>query len=118
MKQITLNIGSKERVFYFGLGFLGNLLEKTGVQLHEIDEKIQGNPFKWMPEIMYHSLAYGYIRKNENPDFDGFDVADWIDEDGGFDSKNVVSFFTAFKQSLVKDVPEQPTESKKKVTKK
>jgi len=117
MKQITLNIGGKERVFYFGLGFLGNLLEKTGVQMHEIDAKIQGNPFKWMPEIMYYSLAYGYIRKNENPDFDTFDVSDWIDDEGGFESKNVTDFFNAFRQSLQKDVPNQP-ESKKKVTKK
>ena len=118
MKQITLNIGGEERVFYFGLGFLGNLLEKTGVQMHEIDSKIQGNPFKWMPEIMYHSLAYGYIRKNENPGFDVFTISEWIDDDGGFDSKSVVDFFTAFGQSLRKDVPEQKEQTKKKVTKK
>ena len=46
------------------------------------------------------------------------DVAiDWIDTDGGFDSKVVIDFFAAFRQSLVKDVPQQP-ESKKKVMKK
>jgi len=118
MKKINLHIGGEYRDFYFGLGFLGNLLEKTGVQMHEIDAKIQANPFKWMPEIMYHSLAYGYIRKNETPDFDVFTISDWIDDDGGFDSKSVVDFFTAFGQSLRKDVPEQKEEVKKKVTKK
>jgi len=118
MKKINLFIGGKYRDFYFGLGFLGNLLEKTGVQMHEIDAKIKGNPFKWMPEIMYYSLAYGYIRNNENPDFDAFDVSDWIDDDGGFESKNVTDFFNAFRQSLQKDVPIQTEQSKKKVTKK
>ena len=117
MKQITLNIGGEDRIFYFGLGFLGNLIEKSGVGMNEIDAKIQENPFKWMPEIMYHSVAFGFIRKNETVPFDSFDVADWIDTDGGFDSKVVIDFFAAFRQSLVKDVPQQP-ESKKKVMKK
>jgi len=114
MKQITLNIGGQDRVFYFGLGFLGNLIEKSGVAMHEIDAKIQENPFKWMPEIMYHSVAFGFIRQNQEIPFTTFEVADWIDADGGFDSKVVISFFEAFRQSLVKDVPSQ-AEDKKKV---
>lgn len=117
MKQITLNIGGQERTFYFGLGFLGNFIEKSGVSMAEIDNKIVENPFKWIPEIMYHSLAFGFIRKNETLTFDSFDVAEWIDEDGGFESDNIKAFFEAFKNSLTKDVPAQ-IESKKKVTKK
>lgn len=117
MKQITLNIGGQDRVFYLGLGFLGNLIEKSGVGMHEIDIKISENPFKWMPEIMFHSIAYGYIRQNQEVPFNSFDVTDWIDADGGFASKVVIDFFAAFRQSLVKDVPLQP-EIKKKVNKK
>ena len=117
MKQITLNIGGQDRIFYFGLGFLGNLIEKSGVGMHEIDAKIQENPFKWMPLIMFHSVAFGYIRNNEEIPFTSFEVADWIDADGGFDSKVVIDFFAAFRQSLVKDVPID-TKKKKKVTKK
>jgi len=112
MKQITLNIGGKERIFYFGLGFLGNFIEKSGVPMNEIDSKIAENPFKWIPEIMYHSVSFGYLRNNEFIDFTSFDVADWIDTDGGFECKNVTMFFEAFRLSLVKDVPED----KKKVT--
>lgn len=116
MKSIILNIGGKDRIFYFGLGFLGNFLEKENVEIYEIDEKIKGNPFKWMPLIMYYSLSFGFTRKNENPDFDVFDVSEWIDE-LGLDSTVVADFFTAFSKSLIKDVPTQP-EVKKKVTKK
>ena len=115
MKSIILNIGGKDRTFYFGLGFLGNFLEKTGIQMTEIDAKIKENPFKWIPEIMYHSLAFGYIRKNEFPDFDAYDVAEWVDE-VGIDNTVISEFFEALKVSLTKDVPEQK-EVKKKVTK-
>lgn len=117
MKQIILNIGGQDRTFYFGLGFLGNLIEKSGVGMNEIDTKIAENPFKWIPEIMFHSLSFGFIRKNEPFDFDAFDIAEWIDNDGGFECENVKAFFDAFTQSLIKDVPAQP-EVKKKVTKK
>jgi hypothetical protein len=116
MKQITLNIGGQDRVFYFGLGFLGNLLESENIAMNEIDAKLAENPFKWIPLIMFYSCAFGFKRKNENPLFDAFDVADWIDE-VGMDSEVVTSFFKAFTQSLVKDVPQEKN-VKKKVTKK
>lgn len=137
MKQITLNIGGQDRVFYFGLGFLGNLLETENIEFHEIDEKIKSNPFKWMSLIMYHSLAYGYIRENKDVVFSKFDVSDWIDDCEEYETIEVEifnqetfitdkikqqikapvnKFFTAFRQSLVKNVPVDT--SKKKVTKK
>lgn len=115
MKSITLNIGGEDRTFYFGLGFLGNLLEKENIQFHEIDEKTKGNPFKWIPLIMFYSCSFGYSRKNEFAPFDAFDVAEWIDE-VGIDGSVVSDFFTAFRESLTKDVPE--AKKKVRVTKK
>ena len=116
MKSITLNIGGEDRVFYFGLGFLGNLLESENIAMNEIDAKLAENPFKWIPLIMFYSCAFGFKHKGENPLFDAFDVADWIDE-VGMDSEVVTSFFKAFTQSLTKDVPEDKSK-KKIVTKK
>lgn len=116
MKKINLQIGGEYRDFYFGLGFLGNLLEKENISMNEIDSKLIENPFKWIPLIMFYSASFGFTRKNEFATFDAFDVAEWIDE-VGMDSEVIVSFFNAFKQSLTKDVPIQP-EVKKKVTKK
>jgi hypothetical protein len=112
MNKIILTIGGEEREFYFGLGFLGNFIEQSGVKMHEIDSKIAENPFKWIPEIMFHSYEFGFIRKNEICDSNAFDVADWIDNDGGFEGENVKLFFKAFQDSLVKNVPLD----KKKVT--
>lgn len=115
MKQIELELGGEKRTFYFGLGFLGNLIEKENLSFEEIDEKLASNPFKWIPLIMYYSCAWGYTRKNERPNFDVFDITEWVDE-AGIDSTVVVDFFQAFRQSLVKDVPQ--TKDKKKVNKK
>lgn len=138
MKSITLNIGGEDRVFYFGLGFLGNLLETENILFEEIGDKLLKNSYKWMPLVMYHSLAWGYIRKGEPVLFDAFDVADWIDELEDFEDVEVVlkinedgtketttvklqkvvrAFFKAFWDSQNKNVPEQK-EVKKKVTKK
>jgi len=116
MKQITLTIGEKERVFHFGLGFLGNLLESEKIAMTEIDAKLAENPFKWIPLIMYYSCAYGFKRKGEFAPFDAYSFADWIDEIG-MDSEIVTSFFKAFMESLTKDVP-QDKSKKKIVTKK
>jgi hypothetical protein len=115
MKQIELELGGEKRTFYFGLGFLGNLLEKENISIGEIDQKIIDNPFKWMPLIMYYSCAWGYTRKNEHPPFNVVNIIDWVDE-AGIDGTIVIDFFNAFRQSLVKDVPQ--TNDKKKVTKK
>ncbi len=115
MKQIELELGGEKRTFYFGLGFLGNLIEKENLSFEEIDQKLASNPFKWIPLIMYYSCAWGFNRKNENTPFDVFDITEWIDE-AGIESAVVVDFFQAFRQSLVKDVP--PTNDKKQAKKK
>lgn len=114
MKSITLNIGGQERIFYFGLGFLGNLLEETDTNMADFDEKRLSNPFKWIPLMMYHSCAYGCIRENKDVDFTLQDMINWIDDTT---VETLQKFNDGFVNSLVKNVPIQE-DSKKKVTKK
>jgi hypothetical protein len=116
MKQIELELGGEKRTFYFGLGFLGNLLEKENISIQEIGVKAMANPYKWNPLIMYHSVSYGFLKKGETVPFTSHDVVDWIEYAGGFESDVYKAFELAFSQSLVKDVPQ--TNDKKKVTKK
>lgn len=114
MKKINLFVGGKYRDFYFGLGFIGRLLDETGTNMQDFDRLRMENPFKWIPLMMFHSCAYGYVREGKEPDFVLQDVINWIDEST---VDILTSFNTAFINSLVKDVPIQ-TEVKKKVTKK
>jgi len=114
MKKINLFIGGKYRDFYFGLGFLGRLLDETNTDMSDFDRLRVANPFKWLPLMMFHSCSYGYVREGKEPDFVLQDVINWIDET---DVSTLQSFNTAFINSLIKDVPTQP-EVKKKVTKK
>lgn len=109
MKQITLNIGGEDRVFYFGLGFLGNLLEIENISISDFDELEIKNPVRHVNLLMYHSLAWGYIRKNEECPFNKLDVMNWIDDSYGV----VEKFKMALKQSFIKDVPIQPEDKKK-----
>jgi len=117
MNKITLILGGKDRDFHFGIGFIGLFLEKSGIAMSDIDEKIKENPFKIIPEMMYYSTLFADQRAGKEVDYDAYSVAEWIDEADGINGKEVVSFITAFFQSLTKDVPTQP-EVKKKVTKK
>lgn len=113
MKQITLNIGGQDRIFYFGLGFLGNLLQEEGVSIQDFDELKNTNPFRYFNLLMYHSLAWGFIREEKEVAFTKLDVINWIDETDGI----VEKFNTAFTQSLIKDVPEQKKKAEKATTK-
>jgi len=112
MKKINLHIGGKYRDFYFGLGFLGRLLDETNTDMSDFDRLRVANPFKWLPLMMYHSCSYGYVREGKDPDFVLQDVINWIDDST---VEVLQSFNTAFVNSLIKDVPTQP-ETKKKVT--
>ena len=114
MKNIILNIGGKDRVFYFGLGFLGRLLDETNTSMSDFDKLRTENPFKWIPLMMFHSCAWGLIREGKIVDFTLQDMINWIDET---DVETLQKFNEAFVNSLIKNVPIQE-DSKKKVTKK
>lgn len=113
MNKINLFIGGQYRDFHFGLGFLGNLLEETNTNMVDFDEKRTSNPFKWVPLMMFHSCAWGFIREGKTVDFTLQDMINWIDDT---DVETLQKFNEAFVNSLVKNVPIDT--SKKKVTKK
>ncbi len=105
MNGIKLNIDGKDYNFSFGLGFLGELLEETGVELGDLMQKINKNPFKFIPLMMFRSCEYYNRRKDIQIEFNQFDFADIIDKDGGINTDNVRTFLDAFTKSLTKDVP-------------
>ena len=113
MNKITLKINDKELEFSFGLAFLGELIEKTDLSLEDIIAKMNKNPFKMVPMIMFYSASYALERKGKEVDFTRFDISDWIDTSGGIADKSVVKFIEAFTLSLTKGVPKEEEAAKK-----
>lgn len=116
-KSTKLKFGGKERTFLFGMGFLGMFFENTSTTMETLEADIKSNPFKVFPELMFWSLAYGYLRTNLKPDFNQYDVADWIDDDGGIDGENVKKFMDSLGESLNTKLPNEKVVKKRAVGK-
>jgi len=111
-KTAKINLGGKERTFYFGLGFLGLFIEKTGVSMANLEAFMKENPFKAIPQMMFYSLAYGYIREDLEPNFNIYVVTEWIDEQGGADGPAVKEFMDKFNESMDSKLPAVETVKK------
>ena len=74
----------------------------------EVQGKIQKNPFKIVPLLMYHSAKYAQERVGKEPQYSLIDLTDVIDAGGGIRGEGVVKFLQAFTDSLLKGVPKEP----------
>ena len=99
--------------FHFGIGFLYELIENTGMNLVELGSQ---DPALLTPKLMYYSRAYANKRLDKEVDFNMNDIFDLIDENGGIFGDFCNKFNQAFANSMNQGVPE--TDDKKKVTKK
>lgn len=96
--------------FHFGIGFLNELLDGTGLKLEELGRQ---SDELLMPKIMYYSRLYACLRIEKDPDFTMHDIYDLIDENGGINGAFWIAFKIAFNKAMFKDVPVD--DSKKKV---
>lgn len=116
-KSVEIEIGGEIRKFHFGLGFLGELIDSFDLDIVSLGEVASKNPLKYDPIIMYCSAVYALKREGKTPNFTQYDFIDWIEEAGGIKSEPMLKFNEAFIKSLIKDVPVDNTEIKKKVKK-
>lgn len=107
MTKFELNIDGKSIAFHIGIGFLGEFQEKEDLSINELVAKLDKNPWKMLPKLMYESALY---RANGNLSFTEKDLIDYIDNDGGFASKSLQDFLQRFMNTLVKDVPNDDQE--------
>lgn len=105
MNSLKLTINKREIEFHFGLYFLGELLDELDLSFDDMSIRVQENPFKFIPQLMFFSAKYAYTRKGEVIDFNLFTLIDWIEYDGGFANPNMENFLNAFSSSLTKNVP-------------
>ena len=52
--------------FHFGLGFLADLSEKTGMDLGQLGEQMIKNPLFIVPKMMMHSANYAIYRDGKD----------------------------------------------------
>jgi len=110
-KFTKINLGGKERTFWFGLGFMGRLIKGTNSTWETIREDIAKDPILMIPEMMYHSMYYAYEREGKEIDFTKFDIIDWIDQGGVEAAKAIELFSLAYRESEESGLP---VEDKKK----
>lgn len=106
MKKILLG-----REFHFGIGFLNELIDGTGLKLEELGSQ---NDAILMPKLMFYSLLYSYKRNNKEVDFTMYDIHDLIDENK---DNFCLAFMTAFYESMNKDVPVDNSKKKARAAK-
>lgn len=109
IKEIEIN-GKLEK-FSFGLGFLGEMLEKENIGFIEFDEQQSINPFKWLSLKMKHSYNYA-----NDTDLSTKEVISLFDED--LLHPAIEKFNIFFAESMFKNVPEQDDEKKTKIQQK
>lgn len=104
--------------FHFGLGFLAELSDKTGVDLTEIGNQMISQSLLIVPKMMLHSANYANVRSGKVEFYDINFFYDKIDETGGVNSPLWNGFLNSFSESMTKHVPKQEyVDDKKKVKK-
>lgn len=100
--------------FHFGIGFLNELLDGTGLKLDELstqpDEVL-------MPKIIFYSRLYACKRVGKAVDFTLYDIYDLIEDNGGIGGKFWFDFKIAFNECMFKDVPVDTDKKKVKAVK-
>lgn len=108
---ITLKFPKKELKCSLGLMFLGELLDAANLSIEEVGEKMQKNPFKLIPLMMFTSARVEAELKGDDFEMTQSDVIQLLESDGGIGSDNVTKFVNAFTKSMTGGVPiEEPAE--------
>lgn len=97
IQKIKLELGGKERLFTFGLTFLGEVMEKhEPLTLEEIILKSVKFPAKYVPSLMFESLRNTAIMNGENVDFTQVDIVKWLELEESYGADKITTFLTTF----------------------
>ena len=96
--------------FHFGIGFLNELIDGTGLAIEELGIKPDA---VLVPQLMYYSRLYAAKRERKEIDFDIYTINEIIDNNGGIGGEFWNKFKIAFNESMFKDVPKDDDNKKK-----
>jgi hypothetical protein len=112
MNKVNIKLGETLIEFRFGLGFMGQLLESLDCSIDEVMTRLQKNPFKLIPTMMYESHNYSCYRNGEEVKYTEINFLEMLEESGGLASDGFGLFIKAFTDSMSKDVPKSKTTQK------
>lgn len=118
IKDIKLKLGGKNRVFSFGLFFIGNVLERLDIDYHTMLEKVSKNPFKYAPILMAESLKNTYSKEKKEVDFTDNDIIEWLEKEDLLGVDSMLKFINAFLGTQENKTPLNEADNDKKVSKK
>lgn len=105
MKTIQLTIKERKITFTLGILFVGEMLEQYDLTISELLEKVDRNPFKWLPKTMYESAKTTFELDGKKIDFEYLEFVDMLESVGGVGSQEAADFTVAFIKSMVHNVP-------------
>ena len=95
--------------FHFGIGFLNDLIDGTGIKLDEFQNH---SDLTLIPKLMYYSSAYASKRNGNEISMTIYDIYDMIDKNGGVLGSFCTEFKNAFVASMNQDVPVDTSKKK------
>ena len=111
--KAEINFGGKNRMFYFGLGFLSMLVEETEYEMKTLQAKVEEKPLKMLPILMYYSSKFGALMEDQDVDFNLYKVISWFESDGGIEGDAAISFMKGFGEASNSKLPKDESVKKK-----
>lgn len=118
---IKIDIGGKERGFYFRNKAIGNILAHFNTTITEVGFMIDNNPWRFFPIAFFYALSAFSEKEKEVVDYTIDDIEDWIDDKGGLKNDDFKKVINVFLVSIGVGLPQEeqtenkePEEAKKK----
>ena len=116
MEYRTIKHEDKSYTFYYGIGFLGALVDKLGINVTGIEEAFKANPFKVVPVMLAESLRFAEEMESGKATTTYKEVYELIDSSGGIDGPLVIEFLEGFTKSRTAYVKPGKTPAQAKQT--
>ena len=111
IQDIKLKLNGKNHTFSFGILFIGNLIDRLGVNYNEIFTVLGKNMVKNFPLLLFESLKNTYLRDDKDIDFTEKDITNWLNKEPLNGLHLIPTFEQAFIESLNNPTPTDEVES-------
>ena len=118
IQELKQTLGGKERVFTFGIIFLGNVLERLDLDYNALLMKSSKNPFKYAPILMYESLRNTAQKEGMDVDFTENELIGWLEKEEVLGANQIIEFIQAFMGTNENKTPEKEVVNEGKAVKK